>query len=157
MNKVFKISTALIAAAIAAGCTAQPQSDAEQKSYLEMNKAEQAVAINSLVKAFNQAEVKAPQNALVQTAHHANATESKIYSIGTYQKHVPKKDLREMRRSFSKLIADANICTRDKVVEINKLGVSYQAIMVDMSGKNIFESKVCRGVKSEASAKRARR
>jgi len=149
MHIVFKTGAALIAAACIAGCSAQSQPEASQKQYLDMSEAEQTVALNNLVSLFTQAEKLAPQNPQVKTAHRADAAEDMIYSVGTYQKHVPENNLKQVKQTIAKLKSGMNICARPEIIALTEQGIGFQAIMEDLSGKRLFESEACRGAKAE--------
>ena len=147
MRKYLKLMGLTLATGLMAACS-QPTSSAKaEKSYKDMTKAEQTIALQNLVDAFNavaQNQSNSQSSSMV-TMHHGDSELDIIYAVGTYQKHVSAKELRSVKKTIEKIKNEENICTRQEMIELTKLGIGYQAIMKDLSGKILYESNVCRG------------
>jgi len=145
LHFTLKTSAALLLAVFTVGCSAKAQTEASLNDYLDMTESEQVVAINNLAHAFNEAEKLNPHaTKQVKTVHHADPAEDMIYAVGTYQKHVPEKNLKQLRKTISQIQAGLDVCTRPEVMELNRQGIGFQIVMVDLSGKRVFESEASR-------------
>jgi len=116
-----------------------------------MTESEQVAAINNLAHTFNEAEkLNLHATKQIKIVHRANPAEDMIYSVGTYRKYVPENNVKQPRKTISQIQIGLDVCTRPEVMKLNRQGIGFQIVMVDLSGKRVFESESCRGAKSTA-------
>ena len=147
MHKYSKLIGVALAASLLAGCSDIAAFKKAEKSYRDMTEAEQVVEMEKYVTAFNTAGQssanKAGTNLAIQ--HHGDSKTDIIYAVGTYPKRVSAKEIRQVKRTLEKIKANENICARAEMVELNGLGMGYQAIIKDLSGKVLYKTEVCQG------------
>ena len=147
MYKYSKLIGVALAASLVAGCSDNAAFKKAEKPYKEMTEVEQAIELDRYVAAFNAMSQKT-ENFNVQ--HHGDSHTDIIYAVGTYPKRVSAKQFRQVKSTLKKIKADENICSRKEMIALTDLGIGFQAIMKDPSGKTLYKSDICKGSASTA-------
>ena len=147
MYKYSKLIGVALAASLVAGCSDNAAFKKAEKPYKEMTEVEQAIELDRYVAAFNAMSQKT-ENFNVQ--HYGDSHTDIIYAVGTYPKRVSAKQFRQVKSTLKKIKADENICARKEMIALTDLGIGFQAIMKDPSGKTLYKSDICKGSASTA-------
>ena len=147
MYKYSKLIGIALAASLVAGCSDNAAFKKAEKPYKEMTEVEQAIELDRYVAAFNAMSQKT-ENFNVQ--HHGDSHTDIIYAVGTYPKPVSAKQFRQVKSTLKKIKADENICSSKERIALTDLGIGFQAIMKDPSGKTLYKSDICKGSASTA-------
>lgn len=128
----------------AAGLTACADYEIDSKVfYGDLSESEQTKYMSTLVAAMNAETQKSSSS--MNVAITGDTVNDIITSSGTYNKVVQPDQLDKARAAITKIKAENPVCLRPDVLNLNRYGIGYKAIMKDPSGKVVYESELCEG------------